>query len=222
MTAINSRPILVTGAAGFIGAALCLRLLQRGDRVIGIDNLNTYYDPSLKQARLNGIEAATYPDGPRSAEIRVELPAGELTADFLERTLMRTPNGDYVPLADIVSVTQRAGFSSVQRQNGLRVVNVTGDIAGLENLALKSSWGMFLAVLLPGAVLLAFAEPFLGIVFSDDYRIAAVALQILVVGQCINVFFGSVGTLLNMTGFEKESSKGLAIAIIICTITYFS
>ncbi len=81
------------------------------------------------RARLNGIEAATYPDGPRSAEIRVELPAGELTADFLERTLMRTPNGDYVPLADIVSVTQRAGFSSVQRQNGLRVVNVTGDIA---------------------------------------------------------------------------------------------
>ena len=48
MTAINSRPVLVTGAAGFIGAALCQRLLQRGDRVIGIDNLNTYYDPALK------------------------------------------------------------------------------------------------------------------------------------------------------------------------------
>ena len=59
MTAINSRPIVVTGAAGFIGAALCLRLLQRGDRVIGIDNLNTYYDPALKQARLKGIEAMT-------------------------------------------------------------------------------------------------------------------------------------------------------------------
>jgi O-antigen/teichoic acid export membrane protein len=92
---------------------------------------------------------------------------------------------------------------------------VSGDIAGLENLALKSSWEMFLAVLLPGAVLLAFADPFLGIVFSDEYRIAAVALQILVVGQCINVFFGSVGTLLNMTGFEKESSKGMIIAITI-------
>ena len=46
MTAINSRLVLVTGAAGFIGAALCQRLLQRGDRVIGIDNHNTYYVPS--------------------------------------------------------------------------------------------------------------------------------------------------------------------------------
>ena len=57
MTAINSRPVLVTGAAGFIGAALCQRLLQRGDRVIGIDNLNSYYDPALKQARLAAIAA---------------------------------------------------------------------------------------------------------------------------------------------------------------------
>ena len=54
---LSSRPILVTGAAGFIGAALCERLLQRGDRVIGIDNLNDYYDPALKQARLARIEA---------------------------------------------------------------------------------------------------------------------------------------------------------------------
>lgn len=81
------------------------------------------------RARLNGIEAATYPDGPRSAQIRVELPENELTADFLERTLMRTPQGVYVPLADIVSVTQRTGFSTVKRENGIRVVSVTGDIS---------------------------------------------------------------------------------------------
>ena len=47
-----SRTVLVTGAAGFIGAALSKRLLQRGDRVVGLDNLNDYYDPNLKQARL--------------------------------------------------------------------------------------------------------------------------------------------------------------------------
>ena len=49
--------ILVTGAAGFIGAALSLRLLERGDRVVGLDNLNDYYDVSLKEARLARLRA---------------------------------------------------------------------------------------------------------------------------------------------------------------------
>ncbi|MBP6536572.1 MAG: SDR family NAD(P)-dependent oxidoreductase, partial [Xylophilus sp.] len=44
--------VLVTGAAGFIGMHACARLLARGDTVVGIDNLNTYYDPALKEARL--------------------------------------------------------------------------------------------------------------------------------------------------------------------------
>jgi len=44
--------VLVTGSAGFIGSALALRLLDRGDTVVGIDNLNDYYDVGLKQARL--------------------------------------------------------------------------------------------------------------------------------------------------------------------------
>jgi len=48
-------PILVTGAAGFIGAALCMKLLEKGENVIGIDNLNSYYDTKLKQRRLNNI-----------------------------------------------------------------------------------------------------------------------------------------------------------------------
>ncbi len=44
--------VLITGSAGFIGSALSLRLLERGDTVIGIDNLNDYYDVNLKKARL--------------------------------------------------------------------------------------------------------------------------------------------------------------------------
>jgi UDP-glucuronate 4-epimerase len=47
--------VLVTGAAGFIGSALSLRLLARGDEVLGVDNLNDYYDVALKQARLDRL-----------------------------------------------------------------------------------------------------------------------------------------------------------------------
>ena len=48
--------ILVTGTAGFIGSALALRLLARGDQVIGVDNLNDYYDVTLKEARLARLQ----------------------------------------------------------------------------------------------------------------------------------------------------------------------
>jgi len=47
--------VLVTGAAGFIGSALSLRLLARSDEVLGVDNLNDYYDVTLKQARLDRL-----------------------------------------------------------------------------------------------------------------------------------------------------------------------
>lgn len=50
-------PILVTGAAGFIGSHVSHHLLERGDQVIGVDNLNDYYDPSLKRARLERLLA---------------------------------------------------------------------------------------------------------------------------------------------------------------------
>ena len=104
---------------------LILELTPQGQALgFTIDGLG-----SVLRARLNGVEAATYPDGPRSAEIRVELPIGELTADFLERTQMRTPEGAYVQLADIVSVERRTGFSTVRRENGIRLISVTGDIS---------------------------------------------------------------------------------------------
>ena len=60
--------VLVTGSAGFIGSALTLRLLARGDEVIGLDNLNDYYDVGLKQARLDRIK-----DQPGFTDARVSL-----------------------------------------------------------------------------------------------------------------------------------------------------
>ena len=54
-------PVLVTGSAGFIGFHTAKRLLERGDEVVGLDNLNAYYDPSLKAARLAILEGhSTY------------------------------------------------------------------------------------------------------------------------------------------------------------------
>ncbi|TYB89240.1 efflux RND transporter permease subunit [Oceaniovalibus sp. ACAM 378] len=104
---------------------LILDLTAQGQALgISIDDLGR----TLRD-RLNGIEAATYPDGPRSASITVALPKDELTADFMDRTQIRTGAGDYVSLADIVTVQRRAGFSTVKRENGLRLVSVNGDIS---------------------------------------------------------------------------------------------
>ena len=47
--------ILVTGTAGFIGHALAKKLLQRGDEVVGLDNINDYYDVNLKYGRLKEL-----------------------------------------------------------------------------------------------------------------------------------------------------------------------
>ena len=54
--------ILVTGAAGFIGAAVSQYLIDRGDQVVGIDNINDYYDVNLKHARLDEIKSSTAAD----------------------------------------------------------------------------------------------------------------------------------------------------------------
>jgi len=60
--------VLVTGSAGFIGSAVALRLLARGDAVIGLDNHNDYYDPALKEARL-----ARHAAHPRYRHLRIDL-----------------------------------------------------------------------------------------------------------------------------------------------------
>ena len=61
--------VLITGSAGFIGSTLAIRLLERGDEVIGVDNLNDYYSVSLKEARLD--RNRTYP-GYTAARVDIE------------------------------------------------------------------------------------------------------------------------------------------------------
>lgn len=83
----------------------------------------------LLRDHLSGIEAARFPAGSRSAAIRVELPEAELTADFLDRMMLRTPGGAHVALADVVTVTRESGFSTIRRENGVMLISVTGGLA---------------------------------------------------------------------------------------------
>ena len=71
--------ILVTGSAGFIGSALAIRLLERGDAVIGIDNHNAYYDPALKEARLT-----RHANHPNYTHLRIDLADRQAIQDAFE------------------------------------------------------------------------------------------------------------------------------------------
>ena len=71
--------VLVTGSAGFIGSALSMRLLDRGDEVIGVDNHNDYYDPALKEARL-----ARHANHPNYTHIRINLEDREAISKLFE------------------------------------------------------------------------------------------------------------------------------------------
>ena len=79
-----ARPILITGAAGFIGAAVAQQLLQRGERVVGLDNLNPYYSPALKRARLEHLQGM--PGAPEHLSfVQLDLEAGDAMAELFAR-----------------------------------------------------------------------------------------------------------------------------------------
>jgi UDP-glucuronate 4-epimerase len=63
MPAASARTFLVTGVAGFIGSHTAIRLLERGDHVVGLDNFNDYYDPSRKRANLEEVRIAAKDSG---------------------------------------------------------------------------------------------------------------------------------------------------------------
>ena len=71
--------VLVTGSAGFIGSALSIRLLDRGDDVVGLDNHNDYYDPDLKEARLS-----RHIDNPKYEHIRADIEDKKLVTEIFE------------------------------------------------------------------------------------------------------------------------------------------
>ncbi|MBY6201418.1 efflux RND transporter permease subunit [Maritalea mobilis] len=80
-------------------------------------------------ARLRGITAAEFPAGTRTTEVTVRLPEAEQTADFLAATLIRVAPGQFVPLGEIVTAETLRAFSTITRENGRRLVTVTGDLS---------------------------------------------------------------------------------------------
>lgn len=89
------------------------------------------------------------------------------------------------------------------------------DMDAMQSMLTSTSLVMFLGTLVPAFIAAVIAPQVLEFVFGADYRIASTALQILIVGQAINVMFGSVGTILNMTGLENLAMRGMVIAIVI-------
>jgi UDP-glucuronate 4-epimerase len=76
--------VLVTGAAGFIGYHLSRRLLERGTAVVGLDNLNPYYDPALKRARLEQLQTLSAACGTPFTLIQADLEDGPAVASVFE------------------------------------------------------------------------------------------------------------------------------------------
>jgi UDP-glucuronate 4-epimerase len=115
---LSGAHVLVTGAAGFVGAALSHRLLAEGARVTGCDNLNNYYDPALKDARLEGLVGR-----PGFAFHRVELAERDALG-----ALWREAKPDYV-----VHLAAQAGVRySIEQPRTYAASNLDGFLEVLE------------------------------------------------------------------------------------------
>jgi UDP-glucuronate 4-epimerase len=110
--------ILVTGTAGFIGSHVAMELLARGDEVVGIDNLNDYYDVELKKARL-----ARFVDHPRYAHV---------AADLVDRDAVEACFAQHKPQR-VVHLAAQAGVRYAAKNPHVYVSsNVTGTLHVLE------------------------------------------------------------------------------------------
>ena len=111
--------VLVTGAAGFIGYHTTLRLLGRGERVVGVDNLNAYYDPAMKRARLEQLAG---PPGFAFAE-----------ADIADRAAMAAVAERHPDIVAYVNLAAQAGVRhSLQAPHDYSHSNVEGHLVMLE------------------------------------------------------------------------------------------
>lgn len=110
--------ILVTGSAGFIGSELCVKLLDRGDIVVGLDNHNDYYDQNLKEMRLK-----RYLNHPNYIHLRLDISDSEALEEVFE---------SYKP-ARVVNLAAQAGVRySIENPNAYIQSNIVGFLNVLE------------------------------------------------------------------------------------------
>jgi len=107
---------IVTGSAGFIGASLCVKLLQRGDTVIGVDNHNDYYDPKIKKSRVDILKK--YPN------------YHHYIIDLVEEKKLKKIFEDHMP-QDVVNLAAQAGVR-YSLKNPLAYIN--SNILGFSNI----------------------------------------------------------------------------------------
>ncbi len=109
--------VLVTGAAGFIGFHLCDRLLKKGRPVIGLDNLNNYYDPSLKNARIEKLQVRAQQQGTSFQLIKSNLEDKEV----IEKTFNEND------IDTVVNLAAQAGVRySIENPNAYIQSNIVG------------------------------------------------------------------------------------------------
>lgn len=182
---------------------LILTLTPQG-RALGFD---TAMLARQLRDRLSGVEAATFPEGRREATIRVELPESERTADFLERTLIRAAAGVHVPLTDIVTVESRAGFSTVRRENGLRLVSVTGELSEADPARANEVQRVLEAEILP-----RIAQD-----FGVDYRLSGQAAeeQEFLSGAAVGLGLCLVGIYLTLAWIFAHWTRPLVVMSVI-------
>jgi UDP-glucuronate 4-epimerase len=118
--------VLVTGAAGFIGSHLCEALLSRGDRVVGIDNFDPYYDPAVKEANLAALHARAGFHFERLDIVTDDLPFDGVTA--------------------VVHLAARPGVQpSLVDPASYMQTNITGTVRVIEAARRAGVWRMVLA-----------------------------------------------------------------------------